>query len=501
MADPYAGLGTPEAPEAADLYAGIGKPAPPPKKSQALGFATGFMRPLDNAALALETGLEAVGIPAKRLGPVQDAIDSRSAALADYERKGVVPGRIGDFAGSLLATLPVGALRGGAIAQGALAGALNVEDRTPGGVAAGAGLGAVGGKLGDMAFGALANKMAGATRPDIKALTAAGIKPTPGQFFGGKYLAREDKLMSQPVIGPKIADARTAGIDQFNRALVNKALAPIKTKLPKGVQTGFEANAFAQKAVSDAYGRVVPKMAVKPDQPFSNEIQTLIASAQSLPKDAQRQLQATINRMGLVKQGGLAGKELQNVRSELGRMSSSYSGSGNAWERELGQFLAGARDHLDDLISRQNPTLKPEFEAANKAFRGQLVVDRAARQADNGVFSVGQAKQAIIAADPTRRKTATAAGEAYLQPFVNAARNVLPSKTPDSGTAGRLMEGRLVPALRGAASSAGYEIDRLMAELASRAPQGLVSAAGAARRPAGLFGSTAPAAALRDQRR
>lgn len=505
MTDPYAGIA---APEDVDPYQGIAAPAGPPRKSQALGFARGLMRPLDNAALGVEAGLKTIGIPVDRwaqgagMPSAADAVQSRQDALAGYRAKGVEPGIIGDVVGSGVGAVPMLFATGatGPIAGGMLSGALTTEKRDLGGVAGDMAIGAAGGKLGDTLVGAVGRNIEAATRPYIKTLREAGVKLTPGQVFGGKAALREDRLMSKPVIGGKITADRQAGLLDWNRAMVDDTLSSLGVKVPPEIQTGHDAVAFAQKAIGDAYERVVPKLSLDLDEPFMVGMQEVAHEARMLPAAGKKIVQDAIKNSGLTK-GSLSGKELQGVISDFRKKAGGYSSSSTFAEREIGEVLGWVTEHLDDALIRQNPKAAPELKAVNSAFKKQLIIDDAASRADEGIFSTGQAKQAARRFDNARRKTATARGEGPMAPLIKAGRDVLPSKTPNSFSADRLMEGKLIPMLSGAAASVGYEGRRALADAAARLPPEAAAFVRRFQKPVGLFGGMAPGAARAGDRR
>jgi hypothetical protein len=119
----------------------------------------------------------------------------------------------------------------------------------------------------------------------------------------------------------------------------------------------------------------------------------------------------------------------------------------------------------------QNPTAAPALRAANKSYRGERIVTDAASRADGGVITTGQLKQAVRRADPSKGKTQTARGSAFMQPFSQDARAVIPAKTPDSGTAGRLLDAKLIPRLRGSVDAAGERANQALTSYAL-SPQG-----------------------------
>ena len=144
-----------------------------PKTSQALGFYEGAIHPLDRAALAIQGAFDKVGLakPLNALGSALGMAPSAEASQAQHEqyvsdqaKAGVVPGKIGEFAGNVAATLPLAEL--GPIGGGAVAGGLLSDSDTAGGTVASMLAGAVGGKVGDLAVRGLS----AAAKPVVRAV-------------------------------------------------------------------------------------------------------------------------------------------------------------------------------------------------------------------------------------------------------------------------------------------------------------------------------------------
>jgi hypothetical protein len=325
-------------------------------------------------------------------------------------------------------------------------------------------------------------------------LREAGVKLTPGQIFGGKVALREDRAMSRPVVGPQIAEDRAGSIDGWNVGFINENLKAIGARLPDGMKAGHEAVAFSQKAVHDAFEDVVPHLVVQADAPFLQGVTDAIKGAVMTPKARATAVNLVTKQM-FPPGTAYTGKALQQVRRTAQGLAQKYKVSTQAEDGPIGDLLSEIADHLDDLIVRQNPTQAAKFEAANTAHRGQMIIDRAAKGTDDGIFSTGQAKQAALAIDPSKRKAASARGEAFLQPMITAAREVLPSKTPNSYSADRLMAGKLIPMLSGAGARVSYDARKAMADLAAQLPPEVADIVRRSQKPAGLFGASAPNAA------
>lgn len=434
-----------------DPWAGF-RDAPAPRKSQMLGFEKGIMTPLDNAAMALEGGLKRMGVPTDAMNRMlgapsaAQAADNHAGYVQQQAAQGVVPGKIGEFAGNMAGTLPLAMATKNPIALGAMSGAALTEKRDPTGVLMDMLVGAAAGHAGDKVAKVAAGILKPLVRKPAAIMKQAGVTLTPGQQAGGKAMVREDKLMSRPFVGDAIRADRQAGLDSFVMGSLDKALAPLGLTVPKSLQPGHDAVAFAQDAVNAAYNQVVPNLKLTVQR------SDLVKGA-NVPASQSKEFRRILNdNLG---NGQLTGRALKNAEGEIKRLAGSYSRSQVAAERELGFALGRVHDRLTAAMIAQNPADAAALKAANKAFRGVATVEDAASRADSGLFSTGQLKQAVRRADGTRRKGASARGGAYMQDFSNAARETLPAKYPDSGTAGRL-QGGIIAGARGAADLVGY---------------------------------------------
>lgn len=464
----------------------------PKKTSQGLGFMQGVTKAFDGIPDDPVTmGLDALG-RAVGLDPSRGRRENRQNLQRYYDKREQTqrPGTVGRIAGEIVGTLPVAAVVRNPFAAGAVSSGMLSDAKDAGGLArdmvVGGALGWAGGKVADKA----ADLLKPAVSPAVKRLSAAGVQMTPGMVKGGKAMVREDRAMSRPIVGDAIAAGRQRAGETFNVASVNEALKPLGKQVPKNVQAGHDAIAFAKTQVDAAYNRVVPNLAVRLDgQKFA---QAIAPAAQNLPKAQQAQLKQIVS--ANLKTGQLAGQPLKAAQGEIRRLASTYRRSQVAAEQELGRALGAVDDELTAAMMAQNPKWAPELQKANAAYRGYRIVADAASRADDGVINTGQLKQAVRRGDFSKSKDATARGEAFMQRFSNDARKVLPSKTPDSGTAGRLQAGNIFANVKGAADRVGYAMDDAMQQfrLAPR-PKAAVKAGRVVRRLKPAAGGAAPA--------
>lgn len=465
------------------------------KTSQSLGFMEGVARPIENFQAI--NPLNAFDMPGSHARQARETARQGMHTYFDQREQTERPGTVGKIAGNILGTLPVMAVTRNPLAGGALQGALLSEEKDPMGVATDAAMGAGLNWLGGKAVEGVADFIKPVIDPAVQRLKAAGVSLTPGMVQGGKAMVREDKRISRPIVGDMIVAGRQKTAETFNTATVNRALEPLGVKVPDGVKPGHDAIAEAKKLVGDAYDAVIPHVSVQLNgQQFA---QSVFQAARNLKPGMQKQLQQIMNNE--LGGGNLAGDALKRAQGEIRRLAGKYSRSLNANENLLGDALHAVDDELSAAMVAQNPQLAPRLQKVNKAYRGYRIVADAASKTDDGVFNTGQLKQSVRKGDFSKNKDATARGQAFMQDLSTDARKVIPSKTPDSGTAGRLQAGNPLAIAAGLADAAAYQGNALYQRLRT-APRsaGAGRAADAVRRLKGPLaaGTVATARQSRD---
>ncbi len=290
------------------------------------------------------------------------------------------------------------------------------------------------------------------TDPALALLRSEGVRPTIGQTLGGGANRLEEKAISLPFVGDAIASARRGAAAELNDAVANRALAPIGQKLPKGLQ-GREAVAHVQQTLSDAYESLLPRMTVKADQAFGQEINTLrqMVSTGSMDPKAARLFDRVLQNDVLGKfkgQQALTGETMKAVESDLGAQISRLQQSTDADSRLVADALREVQSSIRSLAARNNPQLADDLAKINQGWANFKRLERAASYvgAEDGVFSAGNLQSAVKALDKSKDKGKFARGGALMQDLSDAAKSRLGDKVPNSGTADRLMSGGVLGA-------------------------------------------------------
>lgn len=454
----------PAAPQEMSDQQAFGAPEPGPatassgslRPDEGLGFMKGFDRPLDNIATWAEQipgvrGLDQSVASALGVANTDQAMAAHQQALADAAAQGRKPGALGEFAGSL----PVGGAIGVATANpwlaGAAFGATNADKPLDiGNVAANAAGGAVLGKVGDMAVGALSHASSPKLSAMVQALQAEGVKLTPGQILGGTARRIEDGLNHLPVVGDMIKNAQATSIRTFNQAAINRSLAPIGEALPIGMTSGRGALDYAAGKLSGAYEDILPKLNMGLDDGFKQALAQGLAESKSLPTDKQTQFVSLLKNNVLnhfADDGSISGAGMQAADSKLGYLTRSYGRSLDPDQQALAHVLGSVQDGMRDMVARQNPDYADAINGVRTGWANLVRTEGAAANvgAKEGVFTPGQLAGAVKTADSSARHNAVAHGTALMQDLADAGQGVLPSTVPDSGTALRgLLEAGVV---------------------------------------------------------
>lgn len=278
--------------------------------------------------------------------------------------------------------------------------------------------------------------------PNVQLLRREGVSPTIGQMAQGHASAAEQRLSSTPVLGAAITSGRNRAIDEFNRAVGNRALRSIGMEVPRDLAPGHEMVSFVDDALGAAYERVLPNIRGQLDAPFQNNIATVRQMAQSMPDSQRNQLNRIIRdqiQRRFTNQGLASGETIKEIESELGRLARGYMRDPNYDNRRMGTAIRELQANLRDMIVRQNPDYADELQNINRGWAELVRLETAAGKAGTraGVFSPAQYLSAVRQADPTLRRRGFSRGEALGQDIGRAAQQVLGTTVPDSGTVGR----------------------------------------------------------------
>lgn len=276
---------------------------------------------------------------------------------------------------------------------------------------------------------------------DVEKLIKSGVNLTPGQIMGGAVRNIEDKLTSVPLLGDAINYSRKKGIEEFNKAAYGEVLKPIGGKVPN--VTGREGIEAVEKQLNNAYDKILPNITFQATPQFNANMANLRGMVGGLGQNAQTLFNSKIdNIIGsklAPKTGMMDGIAFKQAESELGTLAKNYRSSPLASEKELGDAFLQAQAELRSALKSTDPKVQAELGNINKGWANFTRLQTAGAKANTAeMFTPSQLAQAVRQGDTSVRKGAVARGNALMQDLSDAGVNILPSKTPDSGTAGRL---------------------------------------------------------------
>lgn len=275
-----------------------------------------------------------------------------------------------------------------------------------------------------------------ASRNALALLERAGVKLSPGQIAGGWAKNLEDKLSGVPVLGDAISAARKTARETFN--------------VGAGKRAGYQGSRAGNEMVAEIGDRLGAKYdqllgqssADLKDPQFLTNLNGVKQLVASLPKREQNYFDTVINReiTPRMTNSGLAGGEsLQAMKSGLDRQINHFKQSSDGYQRQLGEALQEVRTNLHDLIVRSNPDLAGEYNELNRQYANYKRIESASGGigADKGVFTPSQLLAAARRGDKSLDKKQFARGEALLQEYAQAGKDILDNRIGTSGTSER----------------------------------------------------------------
>ena len=404
------------------------------------GFMAGVMKPVDKAAEWIAN--TSVGKAVDDFG-VSLGFPSVADANAEHDEWRRNNTRTGyQTLGNIAGTIPLARLPGGLAVQGGASGALLTDAHDLKGTARDAAFGAGGSVVGGTALRALGGLASGVTTRGARLLHDAGVPLTlgqigqaagnlPGRIVGGV----EDFVAGLPGVGAIVNLARDRGVNGFNVAVGNRILGNIGERLPRGTQPGHDMIDAVQRRLSNRYEQLVPNLSANVDMPMA----TALTAARDLADQASRapQLERIINNVfgrrlnGQLGQGAtISGQMLKDAESELTRLHGRYAGS-TGDEALFGDAIDMVRQALRDGVRRSNPDHRAELDALNTGWAQMRAFRGAVRSGTDRAKATGVATPGAVLRQ--------SAGRGYRDPLAEAATDILPNRTPDSGTAGRLL--------------------------------------------------------------
>lgn len=330
------------------------------------------------------------------------------------------------------------------VARPAVAGAVAALEQppsgkaTPGGEAWQAALGAAGGSILD----SLGRVIGHAVSPAKQALIDQGVRLTPGAQLG--WLGRELASVAGqlPGIDEPVIGGNLRMIDDYNRAMYAKALAPIGKKPGAGV--GNEGLEMLRREIGQVYDSAIPGLSFRVNPGFAADLQRARASlptsgAQAAFDDAlYRAFPHLASKAPAWKE--ITGEELATRLSQLRSAARSLRDSPDAERREAGIALRDIARSIAVNSTEREPGAKAARNAADFAYQHYRIIRNAAKGgAMEGRFTPAHLLAAIEKMAP---EVQAKEGRALMQREAQAALRVIgdPALKPSRGVRGGLTE-------------------------------------------------------------
>jgi hypothetical protein len=313
-----------------------------------------------------------------------------------------------------------------------------------------AALGGVAGGASDLAVRGVSKIVSPELSKAAQILSGLGVRLTPGQMAGGGLKAFEDKFTSFPLFGGLVRDAQTTAIHDLNRAAINEGLKPIGVKLPSNVPVGRDALNFMKDSISAAYDRVMPFINGKMDSDLADDLKHIeIRYGPRLSPALRQELMDVIQhevRDKFSPFGDISGLDAQAVGTTLDNIYNKARQSEDTYRNRMAGAIKEIDKAFDDMLDRQNPAATKAKHQVDLAHAHYKTVEEATGRtgATSGIFTPAHLASAVRSRDKTKDKSGYARGFALMQKMSDAAKEVMPSSVPDSGTAGRVGLGALL---------------------------------------------------------
>lgn len=277
--------------------------------------------------------------------------------------------------------------------------------------------------------------------PDIALLRSKGVNPTIGQTLGGMANTTEQKATSMIGVGDSIRNAREGARNQFNKAVINDALAPIGETVDEVGHAGVKQ---AGDKISKVYEKVWDTFkGLQFDQKFTQDVGTLKTLANGLTPPMKAKFNTVLaNELEhrISPNGGITSETLKKAYEGIGKVQRQYSKASGS-EGELGDALKTLQSHIMEQVNRASPEAAKAMSSADAAWARLVRLEDAAKRSvvNDGVFTPGQFLGAVKSNSASVRGRDFSRGTALGQKLGEAGQRVLGNTYPDSGTAGRML--------------------------------------------------------------
>ena len=286
----------------------------------------------------------------------------------------------------------------------------------------GAALGALGQK--GIEFGSRAlNPLVSAAEKRIRDL---GVTPTIGQTLGGIVQSTEEFISSLPGVGKFVKNAQEDSYDQFRLGVLNKGLAKVDSKLPKGT-SGYDAIQQAFKIKDVKYDEALKGTSFTLDNPaLTRLLKTEKSLAFDLPE--QKSIYDSIVQREIKDRFAdnkpIDGQTFKRMESEIGKKVFEYS-KGSPSEQQIAEALKTTLDEIKSVFRRQNPEQSSKLRRVDSLYRDLTLVEDASKRSQTGKFTPANYNAAVKENAGGKKKRQFGRGASYGQDVSSAGVEVL----------------------------------------------------------------------------
>jgi hypothetical protein len=317
------------------------------------------------------------------------------------------------------------------------------------------GVGTATGAVTGPALEGLAKVAVPAISENARMMYEKGSQPIIGGMLGPLAQRLEGSGASFPFSGNMIRERMLDSFKANQQALVEDAIAPLGAGLPPGAgrpEPGFETTKYFGDTVGAAFDSLFGSVSLTRNPAYTGALTRVKTDAERfLPENAKKTFDQEIKEfsgdihalVGRTRgaRAPLTGEEVQTMLSNLKNRERSFAQSPLPMDQKIGRYLRRYREAITQSVEHQNPGFKEKYNDASIAYIKYLIMEQAGKNpsgwAMEGVPNPTQYARAVYNVDKSLRRGAGAKGEMMMQKWAAAAKDVLPNKVPDSGTAER----------------------------------------------------------------
>lgn len=445
----------PQSMQAAQAPAAEQKEAP--KQEAGLGD---YLRAVgQGATLGFADELEALARSSLGGGTYEQEVAKARAGLERARETNPYLAYGGEIAGSL-ATLPFGGaaglaargVRGASMAgkalsspvgRGLLEGAIYGAGAAEGDPMARLDEAALGGAIGG-AFGGISQIAGPKITEAAKKLREAGVRLTPGQYFGGATKAAEQAARQVPFAGSMVRARAEDAMKDFNRVVIDEILTPIGKKIDPKL-TGREGLKAMDTVLTEAYDEALSPLSLQYGESLKSRIgqaldltvaraadgKPYIAGSEAFIDLGKPELDVLQRYIGMMMKrfdgGVMPGDVYKTLDSDLRKAAVRYGKSQEPAKKQLGEALGAMRNALfEEVTGQAGGDAASKLRAVDFAYRQKKILETALEKpgADADYFTAAQLQRAVQQSDKRLGSAAFARGEAPLQKLSEIGKDV-----------------------------------------------------------------------------